>query len=251
MLGDFIRFASYSYSASPYSIDLGAETGTPSLLPPGNGHSQLPESLGTGVKHRMGAQHSFDEDPPDGGSLCYAKRVISSKAGCPRLHRLHPPVCTRLHVCICEGSLLGQSEEENDGGGAARLSFQNGTRSVQDRWRPEGGERGIQGNQSRNGNGYARNCEITPECDKLNTPVLTPFPRRLPPARQPAGRAGVVAEGADAFRAVRRSRSVAAQSAERASLLGTSGREAKSTSRPTTHPTLEMTALPRFADRSQ
>ena len=35
--------------------------------------------------------------------------------------------------------------------------------------------RGIQGNQSRNGNGYAINCEITPECEKLNTPCQDSF----------------------------------------------------------------------------
>jgi hypothetical protein len=38
----------------------------------------------------------------------------------------------------------------------------------------EGEKRGIQGNRSRNGNGYARNCETRPECDKSNTPLPTP-----------------------------------------------------------------------------
>ncbi len=52
-------------------------------------------------------------------------------------------------------------------------SFQTGLPPVQDRWGAR--ERGIHGNQSRNGNGYARNCEIRPECDKLTTPGRESF----------------------------------------------------------------------------
>ncbi len=48
-------------------------------------------------------------------------------------------------------------------------SYQTGLPPVQDRW----GARSIQGNQSRNGDVYARKREIKPECDKLNTPGLT------------------------------------------------------------------------------
>jgi hypothetical protein len=58
-------------------------------------------------------------------------------------------------------------------------SFQTGLPPVQDRWGARGGERGIQGNRSRNGNGYARSFEIRPEFDRLNMPLPTPFALRM------------------------------------------------------------------------
>jgi len=113
----------------------------------------------------------------------------------------------RIPPATGAGSLLCQREEGKNGGRGARYSFQTGLPPVQDRWGakykrggrgkkwgvgcaysyqtglppvqdrwgPEGGERGIQGNQSRNGNGYARKREIRPECDKLNTPGRESF----------------------------------------------------------------------------
>ena len=61
----------------------GAETGTPSLSPQGNGHSQLPQSVGTVEKPGLETKHS--SRPPSWSVVCHAERVISSKAGRPRL----------------------------------------------------------------------------------------------------------------------------------------------------------------------
>ncbi len=64
-------------------------------------------------------------------------------------------------------------------GGGLRVVTKPGSHRCRTGGEPEDGERGIQGNQSRNGNGYARKREIRPECDKLNTPGRESFSEKV------------------------------------------------------------------------
>jgi hypothetical protein len=84
------------------------------------------------------------------------------------------PPATAFQPPTCAESLLSQREEQGkDGGRGARLVSKPGSHRYRTGGEPEGGEGGI--HQSRNGNGYARKCEIKPECDKLNTPGRESF----------------------------------------------------------------------------
>ncbi len=87
------------------------------------------------------------------------------------------PFRRRIPAPSGAGSLLGQREERK--GWQTRCAYyQTGLPPVQDRW----GARGIQGNQLRNGDVYARKREIKPECDKLNTPLPTSSASTTPSA---------------------------------------------------------------------